>query len=149
MEVILLEKIRNLGVLGDQVKVKSGFARNFLIPYGKAVVATNENKAQFEARRAELEAAQADVFGKAKARAQQLDGFTVQIVRKVADDSSMYGSVTNRDIADAVTAAGFELARAEVLLPQGPLKTIGDHEIAIALHAEAGAKIIVSVVGES
>jgi large subunit ribosomal protein L9 len=149
MEVILLEKIRNLGALGDQVRVKPGFARNFLIPYGKAVVATPENKEKFEARRAELEAAQADALGKAKARGDKMNGFTVQIVRKVAEDGTMYGSVTNRDIAEAVTQAGFELSRSEVQLPQGPLKTIGDHKIAIALHPEVTAEIIVSVVGES
>lgn len=149
MEVILLEKVRNLGALGDQVKVKAGFARNFLIPYGKAVISTPESKAAFEARRAELEAAQADALGKAQARANKMNGATIQIVRKVADDGTMYGSVTNRDIAESATQAGFELARAEVLLPQGALKTVGDHEIAVALHAEVSSKIIVSIVGES
>jgi large subunit ribosomal protein L9 len=149
MEIILLEKVRNLGALGDQVRVKSGFARNFLIPYGKAVIATPENKEKFEARRAELEAAQADSLGKANARAQKLNGFTVQIVRKVAEDGTMYGSVTNRDIAEAATLAGFELTRGEVMLSQGPLKNIGDHEVNIALHPEVTAKIIISVVGES
>lgn len=149
MEVILLEKVRNLGALGDQVKVKAGFARNFLIPYGKAVIATPESKAEFEARRAELEAAQADALGKAQARANKLSGATIQVVRKIAEDGTMYGSVTNRDIAEAATQAGFELVRNEVQLPQGPLKTIGDHEVTIALHAEVSAKVIISVVGES
>lgn len=149
MDVILLEKVRNLGGLGDQVKVKAGFARNYLIPYGKAVSATADNRAKFEARRAELERAQNEQLGKAKDRAEKLNGFTVQIVRKVAEDGAMYGSVTNRDIAEAVVAAGFEVERSEVILSQGPLKTIGDHEVPITLHPEVSAKIIVSVVGES
>jgi large subunit ribosomal protein L9 len=149
MDVILLEKVRNLGALGDQVKVKPGFARNYLIPYGKAVSATAENRAKFEARRAELERAQTDALDRSKSRAKQLDGFTVQIVRKVAEDGTMYGSVSNRDIAEAVTQAGFPLERSEVILSQGPLKTIGDHDIPLSLHPEIAAKIIVSVIGES
>jgi len=149
MDVILLDRVRNLGALGDQVKVKPGFARNYLIPYGKAVVATAENRAKFEARRVELERRQNESLGKARARAEQLNGFTVQIVRKVAEDGTMYGSVSNRDIAETVTQAGFELERSEVILSQGPLKTVGDHEIPLALHAEVSVKIIVSVIGES
>lgn len=149
MEVILLEKIRNLGALGEQVKVRAGFARNYLIPYRKAVTATAENRARFEAQRAELERRQNESLGRARSRAEQLNGFTVQIVRKVAEDGTMYGSVTNRDIAEAVHQAGFELERSEVILPQGPLKTVGDHEIELALHPEVEAKLIVSVVGES
>lgn len=148
MEVILLGKVRNLGDLGEQVKVKAGFARNYLIPYGKAVSATAENRAKFEARRVELERAQNESLGSARERAQKLNGFTVQIVRKIAEDGAMYGSVTNRDIAEAVTQAGFELERAEVVLSQGPLKTIGDHEIPVTLHPEVSVKIIVSVIGE-
>lgn len=148
MEVILLEKVRNLGGLGDQVKVRAGFARNFLIPYGKAVSATPENRAKFEARRAELERVQNESLGKARERSEKLNGFTVQIVRKIAEDGAMYGSVTNRDVAEAVTQAGFELERSEVVLSQGPLKTIGDHEIPISLHPEVSVKIIVSVIGE-
>lgn len=149
MEVILLEKVRNLGGLGEQVKVRAGFARNYLIPYGKAVAATAENRARFEARRAELERAQNESLGKARERAERLNGFTVQIVRKVAEDGTMYGSVSNRDIADAVIEAGFELERSEVILSQGPLKTVGDHEIPVSLHPEVSVKIIVSVIGES
>jgi large subunit ribosomal protein L9 len=149
MEVILLEKMRNLGGLGEQVKVRAGFARNYLIPYGKAVAATADNRARFEARRAELERAQNESLGKARERAEKLDGFTVQIVRKVAEDGTMYGSVSNRDIADAVTEAGFELERSEVILSQGPLKIVGDHEIPVSLHPEVSVKIIVSVIGES
>ncbi|HEY8555099.1 MAG TPA: 50S ribosomal protein L9 [Burkholderiales bacterium] len=148
MEVILLEKIRNLGGLGDQVKVRPGFARNYLIPYGKAVPATPENRAKFEARRAELERVQQEALTRARERAEKLDGFTVQIVRKVAEDGTMYGSVTNRDIAEAVQQAGFEVERSEIELPHGPLKTIGDHDIAVRLHPEVTARIIVSVIGE-
>ena len=149
MEVILLEKIRNLGALGDQVKVKAGFARNYLIPYGKAVTATEENRKKFEAKRVELERAQNESLGRARERAEKLNGFTVQIVRKVAEDGTMYGSVTNSDVAEAVSQAGFELERSEVILSQGPLKTVGDHEIPVALHPEVSVKIIVSVIGES
>ncbi|BAU48470.1 50S ribosomal protein L9 [Sulfurifustis variabilis] len=149
MEVILLEKMRNLGGLGDQVKVRPGFARNYLIPYGKAVPATAENKAKFEARRAELERAQADALEKARTRAEKLNGYTLQIVRKVAEDGTMYGSVTNRDIGEGLEQAGFEVERSEIELPQGPLKTIGDHEVMLALHPEIETKIIVSVIGES
>lgn len=149
MEVILLEKIRNLGALGDQVKVRAGFARNYLIPYGKAVVATADNKAKFEARRAELEKAQADVLGKARARATALEGATVKIARKVSEDGTMFGSVGTRDIADAMQQAGFELAKSEIHLSAGPLKTIGDHEVAVSLHPEVNITIIVSVVAEA
>lgn len=149
MEVILLEKVRNLGGLGDQVKVKAGFARNYLIPYGKAVSATAENRAKFEARRLELERAQNESLGQAKQRAEKLNGFTVQIVRKVAEDGTMYGSVTNRDIAEAVEQAGFEIERSEVVLSQGPLKTVGDHEVPVNVHPEVSVKLIVSVIGES
>lgn len=149
MEVILLEKVRNLGGLGDQVKVKAGFARNYLIPYGKAVTATAENRAKFQARRAELERVQNESLARASERAEKLNGFTVQIVRKIAEDGTMYGSVSNRDIAEAVTAAGFEVERSEIVLPQGPIKLIGDHEVALTLHPEISVKVIVSVIGES
>ena len=148
MEVILLEKVRNLGDLGEQVKVKSGFARNYLIPYGKAVTANEENRAKFEAQRAVLEKVQADALGKAKARAEKLTGFTVQIVRKVGEEGKLFGSVGIRDICDAVEQAGFELERSEVHLATGPLKEIGDHEISVSLHPEVNFKLIVSVIGE-
>lgn len=149
MEVILLEKVRNLGGLGDQVKVKAGFARNYLIPYGKAVTATAENRAKFQTRRAELERMQNESLARASERAEKLNGFTVQIVRKIAEDGTMYGSVSNRDIAEAVTAAGFEVERSEIVLPQGPIKLIGDHEVALTLHPEISVKVVVSVIGES
>jgi large subunit ribosomal protein L9 len=148
MEVILLEKVRNLGALGDVVKVKPGFARNFLIPYGKAVSATADNKAKFEQQRAELERKQNESMAAAKTRAEKLSGMTLQVVRKVGEDGKLFGSVTIRDICDAASAAGLELVRSEVHLPSGPLKEIGDHEIGISLHPEVNFKIIVSVVGE-
>ena len=148
MEVILLEKVRNLGNLGEQVKVKSGFARNYLIPYGKAVTANEANRTKFEAQRAELEKAQADALGKAQARAEKMTGFTVQIVRKVSEEGKLFGSVGIRDICDAVEQAGFELERSEVHLDRGPLKEIGDHEISVSLHPEVNFKLIVSVIGE-
>jgi large subunit ribosomal protein L9 len=148
MEVILLEKVRNLGNLGEQVKVKSGFARNYLIPYGKAVTANEANRARFEAQRAELEKAQADALGKAQARAEKMTGFTVQIVRKVSEEGKLFGSVGIRDICDAMKQAGFELERSEVHLDRGPLKEIGDHEISVSLHPEVNFKLIVSVIGE-
>jgi large subunit ribosomal protein L9 len=148
MEVILLEKVRNLGNLGEQVKVKSGFARNYLIPYGKAVTANEANRAKFEAQRAELEKAQADALGKAQARAEKMTGYTVQIVRKVSEEGKLFGSVGIRDICDAMEQAGFELARSEIHLDRGPLKEIGDHEISVSLHPEVNFKLIVSVIGE-
>jgi large subunit ribosomal protein L9 len=148
MEIILLEKVRNLGNLGDQVKVKSGFARNFLIPYGKAVSANEENRTKFEAQRAELEKVQADALGKASARAEKMSGTTVQILCKVSDEGKLFGSVTTRDICDAMKQAGFELAKSEIHLDHGSLKEVGDHEIAVSLHPEVNFKIIVSVVGE-
>ena len=149
MQVILLEKIRNLGDLGDQVNVKPGFGRNYLIPHRKAVAATEENKALFNARRAELEKTQADALVRARSRAQTIAGATVQIVSKASEDGKLFGSVGTADIADAMTAAGFELARSEVLLPNGPLKNIGDHEVSVLLHSEMTVHIIVSVIGEA
>ena len=148
MEVILLEKVRNLGNLGEQVKVKSGFARNYLIPYGKAVTANEANRARFEAQRAELEKTQADALGKAQARAEKMTGYTVQVVRKVSEEGKLFGSVGIRDICDAMQQAGFELARPEIHLDRGPLKEIGDHEISVSLHPEVNFKLIVSVIGE-
>lgn len=149
MDVILLEKIRHLGELGDQVTVRPGYGRNFLIPSGKAVRATAENKARFEAQRAELEKAQAESVAGARARAERLTGATLQIARKAGEEGKIFGSVGTGDIAEAATAAGFELAKSEIHLSQGPLKEIGDHEIAISLHPEVHTKIIVSVVAEA
>jgi len=149
MQVILLEKIRNLGGLGDEVKVKAGFARNYLIPQGKAAPATKENQAAFEARRAELERSQVDALAAAQARAASLDGATVQIQRKAGEEGKLFGSVSTADIAEAAIAAGFELAKSEIHLSEGALKEVGDQEVSVSLHPEVEVKIIVSVVAEA
>jgi large subunit ribosomal protein L9 len=148
MQVILLEKVVNLGGLGDVVKVKDGFARNYLIPHGKAKRATPENLAEFESRRAELEKAQADAFGAAQERGARIDGLTVQVTRKSGVDGRLFGSVTTYDIAEALQGLGHEVERAAIRLPQGPLKAIGDHQIAVALHGDVVVHITVSVLGE-
>lgn len=149
MEIILLEKVRNLGNLGDQVNVKSGYGRNFLLPHGKAVVANAANKAAFETRRAELEKNQLASLEQAKARAAKLDGLTVQITGKVGEEGKLFGSVGTADIAEAIAKLGFELDRSEIHLSAGPLKNVGDFEIPVSLHAEVNIKIIVSVIGEA
>jgi large subunit ribosomal protein L9 len=149
MEVILLQKVRNLGNLGDQVNVKPGYGRNYLIPQGKAAVANAANKAAFEARRAELEKVQQDALGQAKTRAEKLDGLTVQITRRVGDEGKLFGSVGTADIAEVVSQMGFELDRSEIHLPSGPIKTVGDVEVPVSLHADVNIKIIVSVMGEA
>lgn len=148
MEVILLQKVRNLGALGDVVRVKPGFARNYLIPYGKAISATDGNKARFEQERAEFERKQNETLAAAKARAEKMTGMTLQVVRKVSDEGKLFGSVSIRDICDTAKANGFELERTEVHLPSGPLKDIGDHEVGVSLHPEVNFNIIVSVIGE-
>jgi large subunit ribosomal protein L9 len=148
MEVILLEKVRNLGALGEVVKVKPGFARNFLIPYGKAVSATTDNKARFEQQRAELERKQNEALASARERAEKMAGLTLQIVRKISEDGKLFGSVTIRDICEAAQAIGVALERSEVHLSAGPLKDVGDHEVGVSLHPEVNFNVIVSVVGE-
>ncbi len=149
MEVILLEKIRKLGELGDQVRVKPGYGRNFLIPQGKAVPATDDNIARFEARRAELEQAQADALGAARARAEKIQDLAVKLVRKAGAEGKLYGSVGTTDIADALTeAGGVEVTRKEVLLPEGPLRVTGEYEIEVHLHADVDATVKVEVVAE-
>lgn len=149
MEVILLEKLPNLGSLGDVVKVKAGFARNYLIPQGKARRATAENIAEFEARREELEKAQAQALGAAQERAGRLEGLMLQITRKAGVDGKLFGSVTNFDVAEALEAAGHEVPKASIRMPQGPLKTIGDHDVTVVLHTDVVVSIKVSVLGES
>ncbi len=149
MQVILLEKVGNLGGLGDIVKVKDGFGRNFLIPQGKAKRATEANKAEFAARRAELEKQQAAILAAAQARGEKLDGFTVTITQKAGVDGRLFGSVTNGDIAEALVAAGHEVVKASVRLPNGPLKTVGDHAVSVALHHDVVVNITVSVVAEA
>ena len=148
MQIILLEKVANLGSLGDVVKVKDGYGRNFLIPQGKAKRATEANKAEFATRRVELEKHQAVLLAAAQARAEKLAGFMLQISQMAGVDGRLFGSVTNSDIAEALTAQGFEVAKAEVRMPNGPLKTVGDHTVSIALHHDVVVDITVSVLGE-
>jgi large subunit ribosomal protein L9 len=148
MQVILMEKVANLGELGDVVKVKDGFARNFLIPQGKAKRATEANLKAFESRRAELEKAQAETLVKAQERGTKLDGLTVQITQKAGPDGRLFGSVTNYDIVEALQKQGHEVERANIRMPQGPLKQVGDFPIQIALHTDVTVTITVSVLGE-
>jgi len=148
MQVILLEKIVNLGSLGEVVKVRDGFARNYLIPHGKAKRATAANVAEFEQRRGELEKAQADALTKAQEKAAKLDGLMVQITQKAGVDGKLFGSVGNVDISDALKAQGIEVPKAAIRMPQGPLKQVGDHPLKIALHADVVVTITVSVLGE-
>ena len=146
MQIILLEKIGGLGNLGDIVTVKNGYARNFLIPQGKAKRATEANKAEFEARRAELEARQAEILADALARKEKLDGQVITVAQKAGVDGRLFGSVTNADIAAAVVASGIKAEKANVRLPEGPFKAIGEYEVEIALHSDAVAKVTVAVV---
>ena len=145
MQIILLEQVANLGTLGDVVNVKNGYARNFLIPQGKAKRATEANLKEFDARRAELEAKQAEILADAKVRAEKLNEASVTIAQKAGVDGRLFGSVTNVDIAEAVTAFGVEIKRFEVRLPNGPLKAIGEYDVEIALHHDVvvGIKIVV------
>jgi large subunit ribosomal protein L9 len=148
MQVILLEKIVNLGSLGEVVRVRDGFARNFLIPQGKAKRATPANVAEFEQRRAELEKAQADALAKAQEKAAKVDGLMLQITQKAGVDGKLFGSVTNVDIAEALKAQGVDVPKAAIRMPQGPLKQVGDHPVRIALNADVVVTITVSVLGE-
>ena len=149
MQIILMEKVVNLGQLGDVVKVKNGYARNFLIPQGKAKRATQAAIAEFEAKRAELEKTQADILAAAQARAAKLEGLMLQITQKAGVDGKLFGSVTNADIEDALKAQGFEVERSMIRMPQGSLKQVGDHPVTVVLHTDAVAHIVVSVLGES
>ncbi len=148
MQVILMEKVVNLGGLGDVVKVKDGYARNFLLPKGKARRVTPENLALFEARRAELEKVQAEQLAAAQERATKLQGLMLQVTRKSGVDGRLFGSVTNADIAEELKKQGFDVEKADIRLPEGPLKQIGDTQIDIALHSDVIAAITVSVLGE-
>lgn len=149
MQIILLEKVVNLGGLGDVVKVKDGYARNFLIPQGKARRATPASLAEFEKRRGELEAAQALALTAAQEKGVKIDGLLLQISQKAGVDGRLFGSVTTVDIADALKAQGVEVERSNIRLPQGPLKQVGDHEVAVALHTDVVVQIKVSVLGET
>ena len=148
MQVILMEKVVNLGELGDVVKVKDGFARNFLIPQGKAKRATPDNLKAFESRRAELEKAQADALAKAQAQATKLEGLKVTITQKAGTDGRLFGSVTNYDIVEALGKLGHEIERSQIRMPQGPLKQAGEFPLQVALRSDVVSTITVAVVGE-
>lgn len=148
MEVILLEKIKNLGALGAKVNVKPGYGRNFLIPQGKAVPATAKNVADFDARRAELEARANAALGEAQARAERVGALAVVIAAKAGDEGKLFGSVGTRDIAEAITKLGEAVDKSEVRLPNGVLRTTGDFDIDLQLHSEVSATVKVTVVAE-
>jgi large subunit ribosomal protein L9 len=148
MDVILLEKVGKLGELGDKVSVKAGFGRNFLIPQGKAVSATKENLARFEERRAELEKAAAEKLASAQSRAEQLNELVVTVKAMAGDEGKLFGSIGSKDIADAITAAGTEVSKSEVRLPNGALRNIGHFEIDVQLHAEVTATITLNIEAE-
>ncbi|MCX7154936.1 MAG: 50S ribosomal protein L9 [Rhodocyclales bacterium] len=148
MQIILMEKVVNLGGLGDVVKVKDGYARNFLIPQGKAKRATEANRKIFEEKRAELERAQAEAIAAAQAQVEKLEGLMLQITRKTGVDGRLFGSVSTHDIAEALAAQGFQVEKSAIRLPEGPLKTVGDTPVQIALHTDVVATVTVSVLGE-
>ncbi|MEE4145310.1 MAG: 50S ribosomal protein L9 [Halieaceae bacterium] len=149
MEVILLENISNLGTLGDKVNVKAGFGRNYLVPQGKAVPATASNIAEFEARRADLEAAAAATLAAAETRAEAINALgLISIPANAGEEGKLFGSVGTRDIAEAITAAGCEVDKAEVRLPEGALRDLGEYEIAIQVHGDVFASVAIAVIPE-
>ena len=149
MEIILMDKVVNLGNLGDVVKVKDGYARNFLIPTGQAKRATKANIAAFAERKAELEKQAADKLAAAQARAEKLNGVSVTIAQKAGVDGRLFGSINNVDIASALTAQGMEVAKAEVRLPEGPFKAVGEYPVTLSLHSDVTCDITVTVVAEA
>ncbi|MHB1951553.1 MAG: 50S ribosomal protein L9 [Acidiferrobacteraceae bacterium] len=149
MNIILLEKVRNLGDLGDEVRVRPGYGRNFLIPHGKAVRATPENKAVFEARRAELEKAQMAALETARSRAEGMRDAKLALTRRASEEGHLFGSVGPADIVEAARAAGIELARSEINLLEGPIKNVGEHEVKVVLHAEVEVVLHITVVAEA
>ena len=149
MQVILLEKIANVGNLGDVVKVREGYARNFLIPQGKAKRATPENLQAIEARRAELEKAASEKLAQAQAQGEKLEGTTLRIVQKAGVDGRLFGSVTNADVADALKAQGVDVEKSMVRMPSGPLKQVGEYPLSVVLHTDVTANVNVNVVGET
>lgn len=149
MQVILLDKVVNLGNLGEIVKVKDGYARNFLIPSGRARRATEEAKKDFEARRAELEKAAAAKLAEAQALGEKLAGTTLKLTQKAGVDGRLFGSVTNFDIAEELTKMGFPVAKAQVRMPNGPIKTVGDSQVSVALHTDVVVEVNVTVYGET
>ena len=149
MEIILLERIEKLGTIGDVVTVKDGYARNFLIPAGKARRATAAAKAEFEAKRAELEKAAAEKLAAAQAEGEKLNGFTVKLSQKAGVDGRLFGSVTNYDIADGLKAQGFNVSKAQVRMPNGPIKTVSVSSVEVALHTDVVVEVTVEVAGEA
>jgi len=148
MDVILLEKVANLGNLGDRVAVRSGYARNFLLPKGKATLATPANVKKFEARRAELEKVQRESMADAEGRKAQFEGFKLSITAKAGSEGKLFGSIGTADIAEAATAAGQKLARSEVRLPNGPLRTVGEHVVSVHLHTDINIDLPITIVAE-
>ncbi|MDF7671487.1 50S ribosomal protein L9 [Orbaceae bacterium ESL0721] len=149
MQIILLDKVANLGNLGDQAQVKAGYARNYLIPQGKAVPATKKNIEFFEARRAELEAKLADELKAAQLRVAEINALEkVSISSKAGDEGRLFGSIGTRDIADAVKARGVQVSKSEVRLPNGVLRSLGEHEVVFQIHSDAFAKIIIEIIAE-
>lgn len=148
MQIILLEKVVNLGNLGDVVRVKDGYARNFLIPQKMARRATSSAVAEFEAKRAELEKAAAARLAACQAQGEKLSGLTVQITQKSGVDGRLFGSVTNHDIADSLSKQGFAVEKSQIRMPQGPLKIVGDHSVAVALHTDVVVDVTISVLGD-
>lgn len=149
MQIILLEKVLNLGNLGDVVKVKDGYARNFLIPTGRARRATDSAIKEFETRRADLEKAQAEKLAAAQGVGEKLNGKTISVSQKAGVDGRLFGSVTNFDIAEGLKAAGFDVAKHQIRMPNGPLKTTGEHAVAVALHTDVVVDVTIQVVGET
>ncbi|HKK02867.1 MAG TPA: 50S ribosomal protein L9 [Gammaproteobacteria bacterium] len=148
MEVILLDNVENLGGIGDKVKVKPGYARNFLLPQGKATRATRENIAEFEARRAELEAKAAEAVSEARARAEKIEGLQLQVKAKVGSEGKLFGSIGPVDIAEAAEAAGVNIERSELRMAEGPLRMVGEHEVLVHLHSDVSVAITVTVEAE-
>jgi large subunit ribosomal protein L9 len=148
MEVILLEKVANLGNLGDRVAVRSGYARNFLLPKGKATLATKANVEKFEARRAELEKAARDQLSGAEGRKAKFEGYKLQLTAKAGSEGKLFGSIGTADIAEAATLAGYELVRSEVRLPNGPLRTVGEHVVVVHLHTDIDIELPVVIAAE-
>jgi len=149
MQIILLDKVVNLGNLGEIVKVKDGYARNFLIPSGRARRATESNKAEFEARRGELEKAAAAKLAESQALGEKLGGTTIKLTQKAGVDGRLFGSVTNHDIADELVKNGYKVAKAQVRMPNGPIKMVGESTVSVALHTDVVVEITVSVYGET
>jgi large subunit ribosomal protein L9 len=148
MEVILLQKIANLGDIGDRVRVKPGFGRNYLLPGGKATLATPANIAKFEARRAELETRAAAELGASKTRAAALEGFKLSLTAKAGSEGKLFGSIGTTDIAEACSAAGHKIERSEVRLPGGPIRTVGEHVITLHLHSDIDVEVPLTVIAE-